>query len=657
MCGICGTANWGDRADLERMNALQRHRGPNDSGVWQHILPDGSHFGLGSTRLSIIDLSPAGHMPMSNEDGTIWIVYNGELYNADALRPGLQAHGHRFRSRADTEVIVHLYEEEGVECLKRLNGMFAFCICDLRGNSPRFFLARDHFGIKPIYYVHRGRQFAFASEVKAILQLPGMQATIEPGALDQYLTFLWVPGPETMFQGVFKLPPGHCALLAEGKLEIREYWDLRLPPDGSNYPSQRDLIPELRERFIASVRGQMVSDVPIGAFLSSGIDSTAIVAAMSGSTAHPVRTYTITFPREHRVGFKTLDDPQVAQRTAARMGCEHHEIVVEPDVVSLLPKLVWHMDDPTADPAIVTAYLVCREARSSTTVLLSGVGGDELFAGYRKHAAYHLARRYRALPELFRRGLVEPIIGALPPSHGRLRELVRFAKKMARSASMEPRDSFLMNCTYLDQGQKVQLYSPAMRAQLAQSSPSRYHHAHFDRVQHADFLDQMLYSDIKTFMVNLNLNYADKMSMASSMEVRVPFLDWEFAQWVFANISPDLRLHGEVMPKTKYIFREAFKDLLGEEVLRQPKAGFGAPVDDWLRGDLREMVDDLLSESRIQRSGHFDPAVIALMVREHRERKHDWSMQIWQLLTLELWTQTFLEQGQPLETLPVPTTS
>ena len=230
MCGICGTANWGDRADLERMNALQRHRGPNDSGVWQHISPNGSHFGLGSTRLSIIDLSPAGHMPMSNEDGTVWIAYNGELYNASALRPDLEARGHSFRSRTDTEVIVHLYEEDGVECLKHLNGMFAFCICDLRGNSPRFFLARDHFGIKPLYYVHRGRQFAFASEVKALLQLPGMEASIEPEALDQYLTFLWVPGPETMFHGVFKLSPGHYAVFTDGDLKIRQYWDLQMLP-------------------------------------------------------------------------------------------------------------------------------------------------------------------------------------------------------------------------------------------------------------------------------------------------------------------------------------------------------------------------------------------------------------------------------------------
>jgi asparagine synthase (glutamine-hydrolysing) len=644
MCGICGTVNWGDLSHVEGMNALQGHRGPDDQGTWQHLSANGSRFALGSTRLSIIDLSTAGHMPMPNEDGTVWIAYNGEVYNAAELRPYLESHGHQFRSRTDTEVVLHLYEQDGFDCLKKLNGMFAFAICDLRGRSPRLFLARDHFGIKPLYYVQRGRSFAFASEAKSLLTLPGMTASLAPEALHQYLTFLWVPGPETMFQGVFKVLPGHYAIFQDGELSISEYWDLRLASNHGNGGSEEELIPELRERFLNSVRSQMVSDVPVGAFLSGGIDSTAIVGVMSQLSNAPVRTYTITFPASHRVGFRTLDDPLVARNSAARLGCEHHEIVVEPDVVELLPKLIWHMDDPTADPAIVTAYLVCREARKSTTVLLSGVGGDELFAGYRKHVADRLGSYYRATPAFLRRGLLEPVIHRLPSSRGRLRDAVRFAKKMARSASLPRRDSFLMNCTYLDELQKSFLYTPAMRQQLVDSDPWRYHRAHFDRVQHADFLDQMQYSDIKTFMVSLNLNYADKMSMASSVEVRVPFLDWQFAEWVFANIRPDLRLRGRLYPSTKYILRKAFRDLLGEEVLRQPKAGFGAPIDEWLRRDLREMMDDLLSEDRIRRAGYFDPASVAQIVQEYRQGKRNWSMQIWQLLTLELWTQIFVEK-------------
>jgi asparagine synthase (glutamine-hydrolysing) len=636
------------------MSAVQRHRGPDDTGVWQKTFPDGSRFCLGSTRLSIIDLSPAGHMPMPNESGTVWITYNGEIYNAEELRSKLEMRGHSFRSRTDTEAIVHLYEDEGPDCVKKLNGMFAFCICDLRTHSPRFLVARDHFGIKPLYYIHRGRSFAFASEVKALLALPGVTATVEPDAVHQYLTFLWVPGPETLFREVFKLMPGHYAVFEDGDLKLTEYWDLKLnAKDSCAQKSEGELIPELRERFFDSVQRQMVSDVPIGAFLSGGIDSTAIVGAMTRFSHTQVRTYTISFPSAHRVGFRTLDDPDVARRSATRMGCEHHEIVVEPDVVELLPKLIWHMDEPTADPAIVMAYLVCREASKSTTVLLSGVGGDELFAGYRKHRAYRLAQHYRILPYVLRRGVIEPLIERLPAPRGHLRDTVRLAKKMARSASLEPRESFLMNCTYLDEIQKARLCTRETREKLVHFDPLRYHHGHFDKVRSADFLDQMLYSDIKTFMVSLNLNYADKMSMASSVEVRVPFLDWEFAEWVFASIPPGLRLRGRIYPSTKYIFRQAFHDLLGEEVLRQPKAGFGAPVEEWLHGDLREMVNDVLSEDRIRHRGYFNPRAVVEIVRAYRNGTNNWSMQIWQLLTLELWMQIFLERGYTSVAEPV----
>jgi asparagine synthase (glutamine-hydrolysing) len=288
-------------------------------------------------------------------------------------------------------------------------------------------------------------------------------------------------------------------------------------------------------------------------------------------------------------------------------------------------------------------------------VLLSGVGGDELFAGYRKHVAYQLAQHYRMLPSPLRRGVIEPFVESLPTSRNRLRDTVRFAKKMARSASLPPRESFLMNCIYLDGFQKALLYSPEIREGLNDSDPLRYHHAHFEKVRDADFVDQMLYSDIKTFMVSLNLNYADKMSMASSVEVRVPFLDWQFAEWVFANVPPGLRLHGRIYPSTKYILRHAFADLLGEEVLRQPKAGFGAPLDEWLREDLREMVDDLLSEESVRQSGYFDPKAVSEMVWEYRNNKYSWSMQIWQLLTFELWMQVFLRHKAPpvVERLPV----
>jgi asparagine synthase (glutamine-hydrolysing) len=646
MCGISGLVNCGDADTLVRMTNVQSHRGPDDSGLWERRFPDGSYVGLGSRRLAILDLSPDGHMPMSNEDGTVWITYNGEIYNFAELRRELEGKGHRFRSHTDTEAIVHLYEEYGIECLNRLNGMFALAICDLRdassNRSPKMFLARDHFGIKPLYYSERRGKLAFASEVKALLEVPGIEASMSMEALDKYLTFLWVPDPLTMFEGIFKLPAGHYATWENGEFRIEQYWDLTFPSAGHHFSrSEADLADEIRERFCASVERQMVSDVPIGAFLSAGLDSSSIVAAMARK--QPVRTYTITFPAKYRVGETAIDDPGVAQRLARTLGCEHHEIVVEPDVTDLLPSLTWHMDEPTADPAIITAYLVCREARKNATVLLSGVGGDEIFAGYRKHVAYGWAEEYRRIPA-FARLAAERALLNLPSLRGTaLKGPVRLAKKMARSGALSPVDAFIRNCTYLDEQRKTDLYSRNLRS--GESSPATEHLAAFGKVQHADFLNQMLYLDTKIFMATLNLTYNDKMSMASSVEVRVPFLDRELAEFVAWNVSPGSKLKGKWRPVTKHIFREAMRDMLPAEVLRQPKAGFAAPVDYWLAHELRPMVDDLLSDTQVRKRGLFRPEVVRRYVDEQRRGAEDWSMQIWQLLTLEIWMQLFLDGG------------
>jgi len=646
MCGISGLVNCGDRKTLERMTAIQTHRGPDDSGAWERHFPDGTYIGLGSRRLAIIDLSPDGHMPMCNENGTVWITYNGEIYNFVELRRQLESNGHSFISNTDTEVVLHLYEEHGPDCVNRLTGMFAFAICDLRSGEPAIFVARDHFGVKPFYYAHQGDRFAFASEVKALLQVPGIGAEIDLEALHQYLTFLWVPDPKTMFRGIRKLPAGHYAIFRNGRLRITQYWDLTFPAVDEIFPrKEQDLAEGVRERFQSSVRSQMVSDVPIGAFLSAGLDSSSIVALMSQAATQPVRTYTITFPSKYRVGETTLDDPAVPARLARRLGCENHQIEVEPDVTDLLPRLAWHMDEPTADPAIIAAYLVCREARTQSTVLLSGVGGDELFAGYRKHIAHRWTQAYQNVPPVLRH-LFEPAIGRLPSLRGTASKgRIRLLKKMARSASLDPEDRFIMNCTYLNARQKNGLYSSNLLQELAHCDPCAQHRARFEIVKDADFLNQMLYLDTKIFMTSLNLTYNDKMSMASSVEVRVPFLDRELAEYVAWNIPPHLKLKGFLRPMTKYIFRKAMQDILPQQVLRQPKAGFAAPIDYWLAHDLREMVDDLLSESRISSRGLFRPAAIRKFVEEHRTGAQDWSMQIWQFLTLELWMQTFIDEG------------
>jgi asparagine synthase (glutamine-hydrolysing) len=649
MCGISGLANCGDRETLVRMTNVLIHRGPDDSGIWEQRFPNGDYIGLGSRRLAILDLSADGHMPMSNKDGTVWITYNGEIYNFADLRRELEgeSNAHRFRSHTDTEVVLHLYEEYGPDrfkdCLNRLNGMFALAICDLRGASPKLFLARDHFGIKPLYYSERARKLAFASEIKALLEVPGIEARMDMEALDKYLTFLWVPDPLTMFEGIRKLPAGHYGLWQEGVFKIEQYWDMTFPSAGHRFErTEADLADEIRTRFCASVEQQMVSDVPIGAFLSAGLDSSSIVAAMARK--QPVRTYTITFPEKYRVGENTIDDPGVPQRLARKLGCEHHEIMVEPDVVNLLPNLTWHMDEPTADPAIITAYLVCREARKQATVLLSGVGGDEIFAGYRKHVAHGWSEQYRRVPR-FARFAAETALLALPSLRGtRLKGSVRLAKKMARSAALSPEEAFIRNCTYLDTQQKTDLYT--LKSQLAaRENPATQHLANFENVRHADFLNQMLYLDTKIFMPSLNLTYNDKMSMASSVEVRVPFLDRELAEFVAWNVPPQSKLKGKWRPVTKHIFREAMRPMLPDEVMRQPKAGFAAPVDYWLAHDLRPMVDDLLSESQVRHRGLFRPEVVRRYIDEQRRGAEDWSMQIWQLLTLEIWMQLFLDGG------------
>jgi len=631
---------------LARIPPVQANPSPDDSGLWEQRFTDGSYVSLGSRRLAILDLSPHGHMPMGNDDRSVWITYNGEIYNFADLRRQLESKGYRFRSDTDTEVILHLYEEEGAECVTRLNGMFALVICDLRSGTPTMLLARDHFGIKPFYYWYRGRQLAFASEIKALLEVPGITPEIDPEAMHQYLTFLWVPDPKTMFRGIFKLPAGHYAILRGGELSITRYWDLTFPPKAQSFlRSEADLAAEIRERFRKSVEAQMVSDVPIGAFLSAGLDSSSIVACMSRATQQPVRTYTITFPPKYRVGETTIDDPGVPARLARRLHCENEQIVVEPDVAELLPRLTWHMDEPTADPALITAYLVCREARKQATVLLSGVGGDELFAGYRKHVAHQWARAYQRIPSAVRRIAARALLG-MPSLRGtRMKGSMRLAKKMARSGSLTPAEQFVMNCTYLDGEQKQALYADQLARELENVDPASQHLATFDRVQHADFLNQMLYLDTKIFMVSLNLTYNDKMSMASSVEVRVPFLDRELAEFVAWNVPPQLKLHGGLRSTTKYIFRQAMRDLLPAEVLEQPKAGFAAPVDYWLANDLRDMVDDLLSEKQIRDRGLFRPEAVRRFINEHRSGAQDWSMQIWQFLTLELWMRVFLDGG------------
>lgn len=639
MCGIAGLVNCGDRQILDRMTRVLAHRGPDDEGVWWRDLADGGSVGLGSRRLAILDLSPAGHQPMSTPDGSLTVTYNGELYNYPALRRELEGRGHRFRSNADTEALLYLYQDEGPEFVRRLQGMFALALWD--APNQRLFLARDHFGVKPLYYHHAGRRLWFASEIKAILEDPAVPRRMDRAALHAYMTMLWVPDPQTMFEGIAKLPPGHYALFRDGDLALTPYWDLVFPPaDHECAGDEAALAGELRARFWATVQAQMLSDVPVGAFLSAGLDSSGIVAAMAAASDQPVRTFTISFPPEYRRDV-AMDDTDVAARTAAHLGALHTEIRVEPDVVDLLPRLIWHMDEPVADPALITAYLVARAAREHVTVLLSGVGGDEVLAGYRKYRAHTLAQHYQRVPGALRRRVIEPAIRALPAFQGtRLGGYVRLAKKMARSGSLPPRERFLMDSVYLTESQLDALYTPELRAGVAGVDPFARQRAHFEAAAGADFLNQMLYVDLRAYMASLNLLYNDKMGMAASVEVRVPFLDWTLAEWLAGHVPPDLKLRGGVM---KYLYRGALARDLPAEVFRQPKAGFGAPVGRWLNHELRNLTDDLLSAETLRRRGLFVPEAVGALIQQHRAGAQVWSYQLWQFITLELWMQAFLD--------------
>ena len=645
MCGIAGIFDPAGRIALDNalvaMSTTMAHRGPDDEGVWRQRLSTGGQVGLASRRLAILDLSEAGHMPMSSPDGSLTITYNGEIYNYPDLRQHLEGKGYVFRSNSDTEAILHLYAEYGLECLRHLNGMFAFGLWDRR--KQRMFLARDHFGIKPLYY-STGGVFAFASEAKSLFCIPGTERAVDPVGLDEYLTYLWVPEPNTIFKGIAKVPAGNYLLVTEKTRSLVKYWDYTMPDRDHTFElAPEEIYTELRERFFRAVKAQMLADVPVGAFLSSGLDSSSIVAAMARADPRPVRTFTVAFPARHRLGELTIDDPSVAMRTANRFGCEHSHIVVEPQVANLLPKVVWHMDEPVADPSAILTYLVAQEAHGKVKVLLSGVGGDELLAGYRKHRAHELAGTYQRLPGWLRSGVIEPVAKAMPAFRNTpIKGHVRLAKKMVRSGSLGSQERFITDSIYLNRAQRDELYAQSWTDPMGELQRRSIHLDHFGPVEKADFLNQMLYVDAKTFMVSLPLHINDKMTMATSIEARVPFLDRNLAEWVARNVPPNLKLHGG---QGKFVLRQAMRGVLPDEVLRQRKTGFAPPLDHWLANDLRLMVNDLLDDATLTRRGILNPGYVRKLVSEQRSGREDWSLQVWQLLTLELWMREFIDRS------------
>jgi asparagine synthase (glutamine-hydrolysing) len=641
MCGIGGKLYFDpgrpvEREILERMNAALAHRGPDDAGIYC----DGP-MGLAHRRLSIIDLSPAGHQPMSNEDGTIWIVFNGEIYNFQDLRPDLVQRGHRFRSRTDTEVILHLYEERGVGCLDCLRGMFAFAIWD----APRrqLFLARDRLGKKPLCYQQDAEAFRFASEAKAILQDPAVDARPDPAGVSHYLTYGYVPSPGSAFQGMRKLPPAHYLLCRDGRVEIVRYWRLRR--DQKLDRSEAEWCQEIRTRLEEAVRLRLISDVPLGAFLSGGIDSSAVVAMMSRAGTTPGRggvtkTFSIGFDEPE------YDELRYARLVAERFGTEHHELVVRPDAAAVLPKLTWHYDEPFGDSSAVPMYYVAQMTRRHVTVALNGDAGDENFGGYDRYVANLLAASFDRWPgaALLRRAIRWGL--HLWPQGGRRTSLFTRGRRFLDGLTEVPERRYARWFCHFYGDRKDELLSPEFRASLDGADALDLLLAAYRESDAPDFADATLGVDAALYLPDDLLVKVDIASMAHSLEARSPFLDHEFMEFA-ATIPSNLKVRGRTK---KYILKRALSDLLPEEILHRPKMGFGVPIDHWLRYELRELAYDTLLGPRCLGRGYFRSETIRRLLDEHARGRANWHYLLWTLLMLELWHRTYVDGDGELAT-------
>lgn len=639
MCGIAGLISENPERRIAAMLAAIEHRGRDDEGVWTSA-PDAGGLSacLGHRRLAIIDPTPAGHQPMLYAEGRFVLTFNGEIYNFREVRRDLEARGHRFQTDCDTEVLLAAYAEWGEACLARLNGMFAFVIWDERERT--LFAARDRLGVKPFHYAETpGGGFVFASEAKAILASGLVRPELDPEGLHQQLTFLWTPDPQTLFRGIAKLPPGHLLTWRGGRVEVREWWDVSFDEveEGRSEEWWRERVLEEAER---AVRMEMVADVPLGSFLSGGVDSSLIVALMDRhGGGRRVSTYTIGIEREDLRYDIIPDDAAWARRVAKLFEVDYHEIVLKPDVAALLPKLVRHMESPVID-SVISSYLVSRAARETLTVLLSGMGGDELFAGYPRTLAMRLAGALDPFPVALRRPVMGALAGALPGGRpGRMTAPLRNAKKFARSAALGFEERYMGFGTYFTSEAKRRLYADGMREATEGVDEYREHRRHFERARRAAPLNRLLYVDLKTFLPCLNLDYTDKTSMAATLEVRVPLLNHGLVE-LSARMPPRLKLRAL---KRKYIFKRAAEALLPREVVWRKKAGFGAPIRAWLRGPLRPLVDDLLSEETVRRRGLFRPEEVRRVVEANLSGREDFNLQVLQLLTLEMWHREFLD--------------
>lgn len=630
MCGIYGVFDFQERGTplapiLARMGNIIEHRGPDDFGAYTN-----GPIGLGMRRLSIIDVA-GGHQPITNEDETIWTVFNGEIYNYREIRAGLEKRGHRFRTNSDTEVLVHLYEEQGPHLFNSLRGMFGAAIWDLK--KQRLVLARDRIGEKPLYVRREPGRLLFASELKSILEVGDVPRRMNHQALEQYLALGYVPAPLTLLEGIEKLLPGHYMIVEKGRVEVQEYWDV--PFGKTEKHSEAEWIEELQSKLLETIKAQLVSDVPLGAFLSGGVDSSTIVAAMSQATGRPVKTYAIGYEGEHSY----YNELPYAKAVAQAFATDHHEIIVKPQVAELLPKLIWHLDEPIADSACLTTYLVSKMARESVTVILSGVGGDELFGGYRRYLGSSVRKWYGLLPGPIRRSLLPALFRHIPQDRNSAwKDYARYAAAFVKTAEMNPADRYMSYVTLLSPAVQRDLLLKSTHADdsfLANDTLRKY----FAKCSDPDSLNQIIYVDLKTALPDDLLALTDRMSMAASLECRAPLVDYQLIE-LASKIPSSLKVRGM---KLKYLLKKAVAPWLPKEILERKKRGFGAPVGAWLRKDLQPLIGDLLSENQVRRRGLFQWPVVKRLLDLHQEERSDYTDQIFALVALEIWCRIYLD--------------
>ena len=626
MCGIAGLLYFNDqrRVDgntLKRMCDAIVHRGPDDEGF--HL--DG-HVGLGMRRLQVIDLK-TGHQPISNEDDRIWIVFNGEVYNFPDLRQDLEAKGHTFSTHTDTETIIHAYEEYGDDCVQHLNGMFAFAIWDSR--HSRLFLARDRLGVKPLYYYLDSTLLAFGSEMKALLQCQEVPRKLNFEALDAFLTFEYIPAPLSILEGIHKLPPGHVLIVQNGKTSVKQYWDV---PYGvsTSHQTEQEIEEELYALLADSTKLRLISDVPLGAFLSGGVDSSTIVQIMATMMGQPVKTFSIGFDDA------SYNELAYARKVSKQFNTDHHELTIQPEIVTLVEHFCQYLDEPLGDVSVFPTYLVSQLARQHVTVVLSGDGGDELFAGYDWYVASKLDATYQKLPSFVKKLLSRFLHSVRPTSQKK--GLINKIKRFVEGATLDPSLQHFRWNMYLTDFSKHHLYSPDMFKALEGKKVDDRFVQHLEKYREADPLWSQEYADIKTFLVDDVLVKVDRMSMAHSLEARTPFLDYRVVEFAARVPSPQ-KMRGL---ETKWLLKRCMEKKLPHDILYRKKEGFSIPMKNWLKQELRPLMEDTLSKDRIKKDGLFNEEYVETLKSDHLSGRVNNAHQLWSLMVFSFWKDKYL---------------